>query len=87
MTLVASYERLIRGRGQELKPGMEEEEAATASIPARSIPASIPTEPVVPAALELPATLEVPATVAAKPTETAVKSPPPETSETGIRHE
>jgi len=77
MTLVASYERLIRGRGQEIKPEVEEEALTASSVPAKPVPA----EPVVPAALD------VPATVAAKPTETAVVLPPPETIDTGIRHD
>jgi hypothetical protein len=58
MTLVASYERLIRGRGQEIK----EEDLPTASIPAKPLPAAAPVPP-----------------AAAKPTETAVESPPKET--------
>jgi hypothetical protein len=58
MTLVASYEQLIRGRGQEIK----EEDLPTASIPAKLLPATAPVPP-----------------AAAKPTETAVESPPKET--------
>ncbi len=58
MTLVASYERLIHGRGQEIK----EEDLPTASIPAKPLPAAAPVPP-----------------AAAKPTETAVESPPKET--------
>jgi hypothetical protein len=58
MTLVASYERLIRGRGEEIK----EEDLPTASIPAKPLPAAAPVPP-----------------AAAKPTETAVESPPKET--------
>src|SRR5262249_32977868 len=62
MTLVASYERLIRGRGQEIKEQDVKEDIPTASIPAKPLPAM---------------TLVPPADAAAKPTETAVQSPPP----------
>ena len=68
MTLIAAYERLIRGRGQELKE--ESDNDLTASIPpvppvpAASSPASEPMEPAASAA-----------TIAAKPTESPVESP------------
>jgi hypothetical protein len=84
MTLVASYERLIRGHGQEIRPGAGEEVAA-ASVPAA--PAPLPAAPVIPAALTVPAEMVAKDLVAkdlvardsaAKPTETAVQSPPPE---------
>ena len=70
MTLVASYERLIRGRGQEIKEQEIMEDVPTASIPAPPSPAAAP----------LP-----PAITAAKPTETAVESPPPEPINSRIR--
>jgi hypothetical protein len=75
MTLVAAYERLIRGRGQEIAPDgtpVGTEELATASIPAKS---------------SVPAATDVSANVAAKPTETAVESRRPTTIESGIRHD
>jgi hypothetical protein len=62
MTLVASYERLIRGRGEEIKEQDVKDDLPTASLPARPLPAMTP---------------EPPADAAAKPTETAVESPPP----------
>jgi len=62
MTLVASYERLIRGRGQEIKEQDVKEDIPTASIPAKPLPAM---------------TVVPPADAAAKPTETAVESPTP----------
>jgi hypothetical protein len=67
MTLVAGYERLIRGRGQELRDGENREDVPVASI-------KRPLAPVTP---------EV---AAAKPTETAVESPP-EAMHSGIRHD
>jgi hypothetical protein len=73
MTLVASYERLIRGRGQEIKePEVPDEVPTTASIP--------PLPPTRPAAAG-------PATTAAKPTETVVESPSVETDLRKRRHE
>jgi hypothetical protein len=72
MTLVASYERLIQGRGQEIKDQDTREDAPTASIPL----------PPVRAALSAPAVV-----TAAKRTETTVESPAPETIEPGIRHD
>src|SRR5262252_309085 len=62
MTLVASYERLIRGRGQEIKEQDVKDDLPTASISAKPLPAAAPVPP---------------ADAAAKPTETAVESPPP----------
>lgn len=68
MTLVASYERLIRGRGQEIS-----DDVATATIPAMPRPR--------PAAA-------APAILVAKPTETVVKSPPSEGTDSGMaRHD
>jgi hypothetical protein len=62
MTLVAAYERLIQGRGSELR-----DDGPTASInPATK--ATVVPAPSVPAA-------DAPATTAVKPTETAVESP------------
>ena len=61
MTLVASYERLIRGRGEEIKEQDVKDDLPTASIPAKPLPAAAPVPP-----------------AAAKPTETAVESPPKE---------
>ena len=71
MTLVASYERLIQGRGQEIKEQDIREDVPTASIP---IP---PVRPTSRAAV----------TTAAKPTETVVESPAREKIEPGIRHD
>src|SRR5262249_56559582 len=59
MTLVASYERLIRGRGQEIKEPDVKEDIPTASIAAKPLP---------------PMTVALPAAAAANPTETAVES-------------
>jgi hypothetical protein len=70
MTLVASYERLIRGRGEEIKEQDVKEDLPTASIPAKPLPAMTPVPP---------------ADAAAKPTETAVESPPPK--EPGTRRD
>jgi hypothetical protein len=83
MTLVAAYERLIRGRGQEIKPEIKpepKEEVPTASIPEKPAPA-----PAAPA--EAPVVPEMPADVAAKPTETAVESPAATTTDSGSPHE
>lgn len=71
MTLVAAYERLIQGRGTELR-----EDVPTASIPTAAKPAAI-APPASPAAETSAPAAEMPATMAAKPTETAVESPPP----------
>jgi hypothetical protein len=60
MTLVTAYERLIRGRGQEIKEQDAREEIPTASIPEQPLSTATPT------AAPL---------AAAKPTETAIKSP------------
>src|SRR5438132_1597354 len=70
MTLVASYERLIRGRGEEIKEQDVKDDLPTASIPAKPLPAVAPVPP---------------ADAAAKPTETAVESPPPK--EPGTRRD
>jgi murein DD-endopeptidase MepM/ murein hydrolase activator NlpD len=84
MTLVASYERLIRGRGQEIKqqeirqPEVKREDAPSATIPADPSAPPSATEPTLPAP-------EVPAIVAAKPTETAIKSPPAQSTDSGIK--
>jgi hypothetical protein len=72
MTLVASYERLIQARGQEIKEQDIREDVPTASIPLPPVRAPFPgTVPV----------------TAAKPTETAVESPAPETIQARIRHD
>jgi hypothetical protein len=60
MTLVTAYERLIRGRGQEIKEPDIREDIPTASIPEGPLPTAAP------AAVPIPV---------AKPTETAIKSP------------
>jgi murein DD-endopeptidase MepM/ murein hydrolase activator NlpD len=73
MTLVAAYERLIRGRGQELRDGVP-----TASLPAR---------PEAPPAGETPPAVEAPATTAAKPTETTLESRPAEAIDSGTRQD
>src|SRR5262249_39937835 len=70
MTPAAWYERLTRGRGKEIKEQDVKEAPPTASIPVKPLPAM---------------TLVPPANAAAKPTETAVESPPPK--ETGIRRD
>jgi hypothetical protein len=70
MTLVASYERLIRGRGQEIREQDIHEDVPTASIPPK------------PAA---PATPEAPTPTAAKPTETVVDSLPQGKTNSGMR--
>src|SRR5258707_4343800 len=70
LTLVASYERLIRGRGEEIKEQNVKDDLPTASIPAKPLPAVAPVPP---------------ADAAAKPTETAVESPPPK--EPGTRRD
>jgi hypothetical protein len=61
MTLVTAYERLIRGRGQELKEQDAQEDIPTASIPEKPLPTAAPTAAPI---------------AAAKPTETAIESPP-----------
>jgi len=60
MTLVTAYERLIRGRGQEIKEPDVREDIPTVSIPEKPLPTAAP------AAVPIPV---------AKPTETAIKSP------------
>jgi murein DD-endopeptidase MepM/ murein hydrolase activator NlpD len=69
MTLVASYERLIRGRGREIK-----QEETPENLPAASAP-------IAPAITPTP---DGAAVTAAKPTETVVKSPQ-ETVDSGLR--
>jgi hypothetical protein len=84
MTLVAAYERLIRGRGQEIrpeiKPAPKEEVPTTASIPEKPAPAPEPST-------ESPPGPEMPANVAAKPTETPVESSSATPTESGTPHE
>jgi hypothetical protein len=72
MTLVASYERLIQARGQEIKEPEVQDELPTASIPLPPVRAPVP------------ATAAV---TAAKPTETAVESRAPQTIQAGIRND
>jgi hypothetical protein len=72
MTLVASYERLIQARGQEIKEPDNTDDVPTASIPARSVGTPAP---------------ETAAVTAAKPTETVVESPAAEKIEPGSRHD
>jgi len=85
MTLVAAYERLIRGRGQEIRQEIKQDikqEAGPAlkeDIPTASIPVTDAPQP----ALATPA----PAPVAAKPTETPVDSKPTTTTDSGISHD
>jgi peptidase M23-like protein len=79
MTLVAAYERLIHGRGQEIRPETLPEPADEVTT------AAIPPEPGVPPAPDVSATL--PADVAAKPTETAVESRPATTIDSGTSHD
>jgi hypothetical protein len=69
MTLVAGYERLIRGRGQEIR-----DEENREGVPTASIKQPLTTAPAPPEA------------AAAKPTETAVQSPP-EAMHSGIRRD
>jgi hypothetical protein len=71
MTLVASYERLIRGRGQEIKEEIGPE------VPIGSLPAQ-------PAA---PAPFGRPTGLAAKPTETAIESIPGQKIDSGMRRD
>jgi murein DD-endopeptidase MepM/ murein hydrolase activator NlpD len=73
MTLVASYERLIRGRGRELK-----DEVPTAALPAK---------PLTPPVRGVPAATKAPTLIAAKRTETAVESPPAKKIDPGIRRD
>jgi hypothetical protein len=72
MTLVAAYERLIRGRGQEIKQDVKPdvppdlpEDASTASIAAKPPSSAMPGP-------------SAPANVAAKPTETGIESRSPD---------
>jgi hypothetical protein len=69
MTLVAAYERLIRGRGQEIRDEENREDVPTASIKQPIATAPPP-----------------PGDAAAKPTETAVESPP-EATHSGTRRD
>lgn len=69
MTLVAAYERLIRGRGQEIRPQEIADDIPTDSVP------TAPAAPVV---------AEPSAATAAKPTETAVESQAPEKTDSGM---
>jgi hypothetical protein len=69
MTLVAGYERLIRGRGQEIRDEENREDVPTASIKQPLTAAPAPPE-----------------VAAAKPTESAVESPPG-AMHSGIRHD
>jgi murein DD-endopeptidase MepM/ murein hydrolase activator NlpD len=71
MTLVASYERLIRGRGQEIK------EEIAPNVAAGSGPKQ-PAAPAPPGGL---------AALAAKPTETAIESAPEQTIDSGMRRD
>jgi hypothetical protein len=71
MTLVAGYERLINGRGIELR-----DDIPTASITTPTEPAAIAAPPSAAAETSAPAA-EAPATMAAKPTETSVESQAP----------
>jgi hypothetical protein len=68
MTLVAAYERLIRGRGRELQEPDIREEVPTGALPRRLSPA--------------PGS-QMPAAMAPKPTETKLESPPAEKSQSG----
>ena len=70
MTLVAAYERLIHGRGQEIR------DEIGADIPTSSLPSPPP----------WPTLLDTPATLAAKPTEKVIESVPGQRSESGMRH-
>jgi hypothetical protein len=72
MTLVASYERLIRGRGQEIKEPEIRDDTPVASVPAK------PNPTVVPAAAPI---------AAAKPTETTIESPPAEATDPKVRRD
>jgi hypothetical protein len=71
MTLVAAYERLIRGRGQEIKEEIGPE------VPTGSLPTQPPS----------PASFARPAGLVAKPTETAVESVPGHKIDSGMRRD
>jgi hypothetical protein len=71
MTLVAAYERLIRGRGQEIKEEIGPD-VPTGSLPTLSA---------------APAPLRGAAELAAKPTETAIESVPGQTIDSRIRRD
>ena len=79
MTLVAAYERLIRGRGREIKEDTRDELAAPA--PPQTQP--VPPVPAV-AAEEIAPPVATPSTVAAKPTEIHVKLRPTEKVDTEV---
>ena len=81
MTLVAAYERLIRGRGQEISDDV----AAAALAPS---PADAPAPEATPAQEVMPSEEDMPTPVAAKPTETVVESPPSDRADSGMaQHE
>src|SRR5262249_62355129 len=84
MTLVAAYERLIRGRGQEIREQAPEprQHEIREDIPVGSIPAA----PAVATAPTLSPEPGMPAIMAAKRTETLVESPPAQI-ESGTRHD
>jgi hypothetical protein len=83
MTLVASYERLIQGRGQEIKePEVPDEVPSTASIPHE-----VPTMASIPPLPRARPTADPLSAMAAKPTETAVESPSKETDLRKRRYE
>jgi hypothetical protein len=88
MTLVAAYERLIRGRGQEIKQEIKPEAGPETKVPpGEEVPtASVPVKSTPQPALATPAPM-VPAPVAAKPTETPVESKPTTTTESGTSHD
>jgi hypothetical protein len=93
MTLVAAYERLIRGRGQEIRDHDVAPEAQ-AEVPTAALPARRPeTAPPGDAASAIAAAAGTasaePAAAAAKPTETTVKSAleSSERTETGDRRD
>ena len=73
MTLVAAYERLIRARGQEIKEQDIREDVPTASIPPPAGSGALPRDRG--------------RSRAAKPTETAVESPAPETIQARFRRD
>ena len=70
MTLVTAYERLIRGRGQEIKEQDAREDIPTASIPEKPLPTAAP------AAAPI---------AAAKPTEAVIESPPTAAMDSKVR--
>jgi hypothetical protein len=81
MTLVAAYERLIRGRGQEIKQEIRPDaKPEIADVPTATIRAW----PVLAPSAQAPPVVEMPSSVAAKPTETGVASRPPENVDSGM---